>query len=212
MKLISVIAFLFSVLIYSNLFPQELPANQKNGSIARATFSMYWYWTGEATLGRVPGILSSKIGHLGGSEIVEVEYDPAQTNLKKMVAALKKKNSFYSVVVEDEAEKEKAGKLLRKNEIKANGKEPHFIEPKHSLRTRHPDLYYLDLTEAQAIALNSWSYFGGKMPDVLAEEQKALRERIKAKLRIKHPKGLLPVRAGGGLIKYRKELLEWLES
>ena len=134
----------------------------------------------------MPGVLSSKIGHLGGSEIVEVEYDPAQTNLQEMVAALKQKNSFHSVVVEDEAEKEKAGRLVRKNEIKANGKEPHFVESKHSLRTRHADLYYLDLTEAQAIALNSWSYFGGNMPGVLTKDQKILRGQIKVKLRAKH--------------------------
>ena len=50
--------------------------------------------------------------------------------------------------------------------------EPHFIEPKHSLRTRHPELWALELSEAQAIALNSWSYFGGEMPDVLTAEQK----------------------------------------
>ena len=209
--MISVIVWI-SVLISQSLFSQELATNQNNSQTASATFSMYWYWTGEATLGRVPGVLSSKIGHLSGSEIVEVEYDPAQTNLQEMVAALKKKNSFYSVVVEDEAEKEKAGKLVRKDEIKANGKEPHFIESKYSLRTRHADLYYLDLTEAQAIALNSWSYFGSKMPSVLTETQKALRKRIKAKMQEKRPNGLLPVRAGEGLIKYRKELLEWLES
>ena len=49
--------------------------------------------------------------------------------------------------------------------------QPHFIEPKHSLRTRHPKLAALELTEAQAIALNSWSYFGGAMPKVLTPEQ-----------------------------------------
>ena len=152
------------------------------------------------------------MGHLGGSEIVEVEYDPAQTNLQEMVAALKKKNSFYAVIVEDEVEKEKAGKLVRKDEIKANGKKPHFIESKYSLRTRHADLYYLDLTEAQAIALNSWSCFGGTRPDVLTKEQETLRERIKAKLPTVRPKGLRPARAGEGLVKYRKELFEWLES
>ena len=152
------------------------------------------------------------MGHLGGSEIVEVEYDPAQTNLQEMVAALKKKNSFYSVIVEDEVEKEKAGKLVRKDEIKANGKEPYFIESKYSLRTRHADLYYLDLTEAQAIALNSWSYFGGTRPDVLTKEQETLRERIKAKLRTVRPKGLRPARAGEGLVKYRKKLYAWLDD
>ncbi|MCH8021715.1 hypothetical protein IH785_17945, partial [candidate division KSB1 bacterium] len=135
----------------------------------------------------MPGVLSSKIGHLGGSEIVEVEYDPAQTNLQEMVTALKKKNSFHSV-------------------IKADAKEPHFIESKYSLRTRHADLYYLDLTEAQAIALNSWSYFASKMPDVLTKEQKDLRQQIKAKLQRKRPNGLKPVRTVEGLKKYRKKL------
>ncbi len=152
------------------------------------------------------------MGHLGGSEIVEVEYDPAQTNLQEMVAALKKKNSFYAVIVEDEVEKEKAGKLVRKDEIKANGKEPHFIESKYSLRTWHADLYYLDLTEAQAIALNSWSYFGGSMPSVLTEKQKTLRKQIEAKLRTERPKELRPVRSGEALRKYKEKLLTWLEN
>ena len=49
---------------------------------------------------------------------------------------------------------------------------PRFIEPKHSLRARHPELLSLGLSERQAIALNSWSYFGGPMPDVLTPEQK----------------------------------------
>jgi len=79
------------------------------------------------------------------------------------------------VIVEDEAEKEKTGKLVRKVEIKTNGKEPHFIESKYSLRTRHAALYYLDLTETQTIVLNSWSYFGGTRPDVLTKEQETLR-------------------------------------
>ena len=43
----------------------------------KAIFSMYCYWTGEAALGRVPGVVASGIGSLGGSEVVEVEYDPA---------------------------------------------------------------------------------------------------------------------------------------
>ena len=41
MKMISVIVFWTSVLISSNLFPQELTANQKNSQTASATFSMY---------------------------------------------------------------------------------------------------------------------------------------------------------------------------
>ncbi len=127
--------------------------------VETATFSMYCYWTGEATLGRVDGVVASRIGHLGGKEIVQVDYDPRRTGVGELTAALKKQDSFYSL-------------------LSVRSGEPRFIEPKHSLRTRHPELQALSLSEAQAIALNSWSYFGGKMPDVLTEEQKRqLRER-----------------------------------
>ena len=38
-----------------------------------ATFSMYCYWTGEATVGRVDGVVASRIGHWDGREIVQVD-------------------------------------------------------------------------------------------------------------------------------------------
>ncbi len=137
-----------------------------------ATFSMYCYWTGEATLGRVDGVLASRIGHWGGSEIVQVDYDPAQTGLAELVDTLKRQGSFYSVVVAGDDEKLEAARSVADNDLARRRGRPHFIEPKHSLRQRHPELLALDLTERQAILLNSWSYFGGTMPDVLTPEQK----------------------------------------
>ena len=53
----------------------------------RATFSMYCYWTGEATLGRVDGVLASRIGDWRGDEIVQVDYDPAQTDIGELARA-----------------------------------------------------------------------------------------------------------------------------
>lgn len=123
----------------------------------KAVFSMYCYWTGEATVGQVPGVVRTRIGSSGGSEVVEVEFDPSKTNVEHLTQALKRRNSFYDVV---------------------SGPVRYTEEPKHSLRVVHPELLDLDLTEAQAIALNSWSHFGGPMPDVLTPEQKA---RLKAK-------------------------------
>jgi len=146
--------------------------------VESATFSMYCYWTGEATLGRVDGVLSSRIGHWGGKEIVQVDYDPQVTGVAELTEALKLQRSFYSVIVGAEVEREQAARQLEPREIAVHRGEPHFIEPKHSLRTRHPELLKLDLSESQAIALNSWSYFGGEMPDVLAPEQKrTLKDR-----------------------------------
>jgi len=122
----------------------------------------------------LPGIKSTKIGHLDGQEVVTVEYDPEQTNLKKMSDALKRQSSFGSLVVEDRKSALDAGGYLNRSEIQINSANPRFIESKHSLRTQHPELYRLELSEDQRRILNSWSYFGGTMPDVLTEQQKQI--------------------------------------
>ncbi|MFB3108155.1 MAG: hypothetical protein ACE1ZE_02160 [Candidatus Binatia bacterium] len=119
----------------------------------------------------MPGIKSTKIGHLGGQEVVTVEYDPEQTNLKKMSDTLKRQGSFNSLVVKDRESALDAGGSLNRSEIQINSANPRFIESKYSLRSQHPELYRLDLTEDQKRILNSWSYFGGPRPDVLTEQQ-----------------------------------------
>ncbi|MEM7353637.1 MAG: hypothetical protein AAF657_22760 [Acidobacteriota bacterium] len=137
-----------------------------------ATFSMYCYWTGEATLGRVDGVVASRIGHWGGAEIVQVDFDPEKTHVGELSQALKKQRSFYALISPDATQKRAASDYLEPGDIDTRSGKPRFIEPKHSLRTRNPQLLQLDLSEQQAIALNSWSYFGGAMPDVLTAEQK----------------------------------------
>ena len=122
----------------------------------------------------MPGIKSTKIGHLGGQEVVTVEYDPKQTNLKKMSDALKRQRSFDSLVVKDRESALDPVGYLNRSEIQINSANPRFIESKYSLRSQHPELYRLDLTEDQKRILNSWSYFGGPRPDVLTEQQKQI--------------------------------------
>ncbi|MCH9649426.1 MAG: hypothetical protein K0U98_14385 [Deltaproteobacteria bacterium] len=156
---------------------REIPLADGESS-ATATFSMYCYWTGEATLGRVPGVLSSRIGHFAGREIVQVDFDPEVTDLVELTEALKRKKSFYGLLVPDEEARDSAQSLLEPGDVEVVGGKARFIEPKHSLRTRYPEIYALDLTEQQAIALNSWSYFGGPMPQVLTPEQK---QRLKSR-------------------------------
>lgn len=174
---------LFAVALF---LPVALAAETKT-----ATFSMYCYWTGEATLGKDPGVIESKIGHLGGSEIVQVKYNSSKTSEAELVRRLKRQNSFYA--------------------IKRSKKQPRFIASKHSLRTQYKAIYYLDLNEKQAIKLNSWAYFGGPMPQVLTPEQRKLLPLIKKKLGLGKPK-LKPKRVGAGLKKYRLELAHWLAS
>ncbi len=165
---------LIALIVTSLLFTASASAEDSSTEpkVETATFSMYCYWTGEATLGQVDGVVASRIGHWGGKEIVQVDYDPRRTGVGDLIAALKKQRSFDSLLVPDAAEHEQASGQVERGDVSVEGGKPRFIEPKHSLRTRHPELADLDLTEEQAIALNSWSYFGGPMPDVLTEEQR----------------------------------------
>lgn len=166
------------VLSAASVSPQSAPPALEEPEVATATFSMYCYWTGEATVGRVDGVLASRIGHWGGNEIVQVDYDPRETNPGELARALKRQRAFYSALVTSAEKRDETARFLDAHEIAVRTGEPRFIEAKHSLRTRHPELYELDLSERQAILLNSWSYFGGPMPDVLTPEQKRrLRER-----------------------------------
>ena len=143
-------------------------SSQDEGEFETATFSMFCYWTGEATVGRVDGVLASRIGHWDGREIVQVDFDPQQTSVDGLAAALGSQRSLYAVHHRrgEPAPRTRAA-------VKSLRGEPHFIDAKYSLRTVHPEIAALDLSENQAIALNSWAYFGGPMPDVLTAEQKA---------------------------------------
>ncbi len=165
-------------------------AQSENGQqrTETATFSMYCYWTGEATLGRVDGVTASRIGHWHGREVVQVDYDPATTDVSRLADALRRQNSLYAVLTTDQEQQRAMKRTLsgigRQAEpvaVEIVVGEPKFIDAKHSLRTRHPELMELDLTEAQKIALNAWSHYGGAMPDVLTAEQvrqwKRLREQ-----------------------------------
>jgi hypothetical protein len=172
-----------------------------------ATFSMYCYWTGEATLGKTPGVVGTRIGEFGGNEVVEVTYDPARTDVARLADALKAQGSFYAFLAPGPEVAKRSG--LPAAEVKVRSGHPDYVEAKHSLRVVHPELYYLDLTEAQAMALDSWSFFGGPMPAVLTPEQLQTAARIKARLAAHSAPGE-PARSGSEREEYSKTLTAWL--
>lgn len=55
-------------------------------STRRATFAMHCYWAGEACLGDIDGVVTTRAGWLDGSEVVEVAYDRAKITEEKLRA------------------------------------------------------------------------------------------------------------------------------
>lgn len=56
------------------LVADELTAAQRG--TAKATYSMYCFWTGEALFGELNGVVRTTAGFQNGKEVVAVEYDP----------------------------------------------------------------------------------------------------------------------------------------
>lgn len=59
----------------------------EGGSTERATFSMYCFWSGEAALGALDGVVRTRAAFLDGHEVVDVDYDPKALPLDALVSA-----------------------------------------------------------------------------------------------------------------------------
>lgn len=60
-------------------------AVEETGDSNRATFAMSCYWSGEACLGDIPGVVATRAGWRGGREVVVVDFD--ETKLSEATLA-----------------------------------------------------------------------------------------------------------------------------
>lgn len=68
-----------------SLLQQERRAQARG--VQTATLSMYCFWSGEAKLGAMPGVVASRTGFVAGREVVEVTYDPRVVSYDQLVRA-----------------------------------------------------------------------------------------------------------------------------
>ncbi len=76
---------------YLNILEEEFKAKQTG--LEHATISMYCFWTGEKTYGKVKGVVATNAGFMNGSEVVDILYNPNETNLNELINIGKKNNS-----------------------------------------------------------------------------------------------------------------------
>lgn len=79
---------------YADIITHEMQNNSQNKN--EAFYSMYCFWTGEAKLGQIEGILSTEPGFMNGHEVVKVTYDKEKTNSKEL-NKVAKSNKFSFV-------------------------------------------------------------------------------------------------------------------
>ena len=124
-------------------------------TIERATFAMGCYWAGEACLGALPGLLSSRTGDLAGREVVELRFDSSQLSYRELLSRAQKLGCADSVFAHGDEQLSIARKvygnqarLARGTTASASDRNQKF----HLKRSRR--LANLDLTPTQATRLN----------------------------------------------------------
>jgi copper chaperone CopZ len=83
----AIVAYGNAVPSYVKLFSEEVSSDDKH--LSEAYYSMYCFWTGEAKLGSIEGVVSTSPGFMNGKEVVKVVYDKSLVSDKKISQEVK---------------------------------------------------------------------------------------------------------------------------
>jgi hypothetical protein len=172
-----------------------------------ATFGMFCYWVGEQKLGRLPGVLSTQIGMLPGSEVVDVQFDPTVTSYEELLAEALKLECARKVFARTEQQQTIALAAGATNVIHTDEETDTSTQQQHHL-FYHKKYHYLPLTALQATKLNS-AIANNEDPDLwLSPTQLELKDRILSRLEADPDlfEGVTPDRSSGGVVKYAERL------
>lgn len=196
---------------------QALVASETASAMTSATFAMHCYWEGEAKLGSLAGVISTRSAWHGPLEVVTLKYDPKVVEYGKLIDAAQSFECASKVFAHSPKQlkiaKEKVGikkavDLEHKNSIrdaKASDQKYYLIQT---------PLRHLPLSETQATKINSALNFRQPYETWLSPRQKKLLGRVVAAT--KHDKNALksfqyPVQASN-LAKYTAELTDKLDA
>lgn len=127
-------------------------SSRKQG-VQKATFAMHCFWEGEASLGNLPGVISTMPGFLQRKEIVEVEFDPNKISYSTLVQKAKTFKCANSVFARSDAQQKEAKKFVGSSAIRTDetirpDKEPKYYLSKTAYR-------YVPMTALQAVRVNA---------------------------------------------------------
>ena len=139
--------------------------------VRQATFSMYCFWSGEACLGQIPGLLGSRVGFVDGREAVEVQYDPNELPYATLLKEAHRRDCADAVFSQD-AEEERIARSIFGSRVQPRQSAFRLApesDQKHALqRTR---LRSLDLTPRQALLSNAAVAAGASPVSLLSPRQ-----------------------------------------
>ncbi len=160
---------------YLQLLKEHLFANAE--TMEKATFGMYCFWSGEAKLGSIPGVVDSEPGFMGGSEVVSVSFNPEIISYEELLETAKKKKAFDSVFTYSGNQKNTAKTLINPSLIKNAKSFRADGQPKYYLL--HSPYRLVPMLPNQASRVNTAVGLGGDPKVFLSPEQLRILTYVK---------------------------------
>jgi hypothetical protein len=178
---------------------------------ATATFGMGCFWSGESKLGRIDGVLSTRVGSLKG-EVVELEYDPGRASYEDLLKEAQSLKCASVVVARTEEQQVIASKYVTPERVFRMDDPIKLARDqgqKHGLGKPGTARRLVPMTELQATRLNS---FGRKGDVYLSPSQRVMMDGLRA-LKVKGTdlSRLIPDRSREGFAAYANTVREELE-
>ncbi len=140
----------------------------------RAVFEMHCFWSGEACLGGLPGVVGTRAGWLGGREVVEVRFDPKRTSRERLWRAARRGGCARSVFVPDAGQERAAAAVLGADAVRrAPGAMRSARASDQQRHLRASPLAALDLTPLQRTRVNAALASGDDPARWLSPRQRA---------------------------------------
>ncbi len=120
-----------------------------------ATFGMDCYWSGEACLGGISGVLGSRTGFLDGSEVVELRFDAEAIGYGDLLREARRRGCADRVFTHDASQLRAAREAFGNAAAPSRGslREASARDQKYHLR--RSDYGRLELTPGQAVRVNA---------------------------------------------------------
>lgn len=163
---------------YLKLYDAEASA-QADARARTITFAMFCFWEGEAKLGGVEGVLSTRTGFVDGREVVEVKYDPTSASEVGLVNLAKSMECASTVFCADEQQRVRVAKIVGSAARVLPGRlTPSLKDDKYQIKAT--EYAHVPMTPAQASRVNSAVGRGLDPSQWLSPRQIELAKTIRA--------------------------------
>lgn len=144
---------------------------------ARVVLSMYCFWSGEACLTGVSGVVSTRPGFMEGREVVEVTYDERATSLSEVLKAAKSRGCADHVFVKKDDQLAVA-KAVFKDRASTSRSRFRYSEKDDKYHLANSAWRYVPMTPRQAQVLNASLARGRAATDILSPRQQKIARAV----------------------------------